>query len=150
MIEDTERLALPLLSVAQSQKEITHNEALARIDLLAQSVVEGVAPATVPAAPLPGQCWIVSANPIGAWAGQAGALAGWTGGGWRFVSPFEGMSAWSVADQGLVRREGANWRVAGRQGQIAGPAGGAMIDSEARSAIAQILTALRIAGHIQT
>jgi len=148
MTEDTERLGLPLLAVAQSQKEMTHNEALARIDILTQSVVEAVAPATIPDAPQTGQCWIVGPTPSGAWAGQAGALAGWTGGGWRFVAPFEGMSAWSAADRGTVRREGSAWRIASRQSPVADPAGGTLIDVEARNAITGILAALRINGQI--
>lgn len=150
MSEDTGRLALPLLAVAQAQKEMTHNEALARIDILAQPVVEAVAPATVPAAPMPGQCWIVGPTPTGAWAGQANALAGWTQGGWRFVAPFEGMSAWSVANQGMVRREGINWVVASRQPAVANPTGGLVVDTEARAAIFSILNALRSHGHIST
>ena len=150
MTEDTARLALPMLAAAQAQKEMTHNEALARIDIVAQPVVEAVGPSTVPAAPLEGQCWIVGTAPTGAWAGQAGALASWTGGGWRFIAPFEGMSAWSVADKGLVRREGSVWRIAARQAAIPAPTGGATIDAEARAVIARILAALRVGGLIST
>ncbi len=148
MTDDTARLALPMLAVAQAQKEITHNEALARIDIVTQPVVEAVGLSTVPTAPLEGQCWIVGSAPAGAWAGRAGALAGWTGGGWRFITPFEGMSAWSVADKGLVRREGSGWRIAGRQAAITNPTGGATIDTEARNAIARILVSLRACGLI--
>lgn len=150
MIENTERLALPLLSVGQSQKEMTHNEALARIDIVTQPVVEAVAPSTIPVAPAQGQCWIVGPDPTGAWAGQAGALAGWTAGGWRFIAPFEGMSAWSVADHGTVRYEGTNWKISGRQASIANPTGGAVIDAEARSALANILSVMRINGQISS
>jgi hypothetical protein len=148
MDEETERLSLPMLAVAQAQKEVTHNEALALLDIAVQPVVVAVAPATVPAAPVPGQCWIVGPVPTGAWAGQAGALAGWTGSGWRFVAPFEGLSAWSVADQGMVRREGTSWRIAARGGAIANPAGGGNVDLEARVAIGAILDLLRASGHI--
>jgi len=35
-LPSTPRLALPLLAVAQAQKEVTHNEALALLDLLVQ------------------------------------------------------------------------------------------------------------------
>src|SRR3546814_2537312 len=47
-----------------------------------------------PAAPAIGDCWIIGAAPVGAWAGQAHAIAGWTAGGWRFVAPVDGLCAW--------------------------------------------------------
>jgi Protein of unknown function (DUF2793) len=148
MSETSGRLALPMLAVAQAQKEMTHNEALAKLDAAVQPVVVAVAPATVPATPANGQCWIVGTAPTAAWAGQAGALAAWTTGGWRFIAPFDGMSAWSIADQGLARREGGVWRIAGRQAAIATPTGGTAIDSESRAAIAAILAVLRSSGMI--
>ena len=38
----TDRFALPLLAAAQAQKEVTHNEALARVDALLHAVVVAV------------------------------------------------------------------------------------------------------------
>ena len=64
----TSRYGLPLLQAGQAQKEITHNEALARIDVLAQLAVDSRACATVPTAD---GTWIVPSNATGAWAGQA-------------------------------------------------------------------------------
>jgi len=148
MTENTGRLALPLLAVAQAQKEMTHNEALVRLDIATQAVVVAVAPPTVPSSPQIGQCWIVGAAPAGPWSGQAGAIAGWTGGGWRFVTPSDGMSAWSIADRGIARFLNGNWTVAGVQSAITDPVAGSIIDNEARTAIAAILAALRINGQI--
>ncbi len=148
MNEQSDRLGLPFLAVAQSQKEMTHNEALALLDLAVQPVVQAVAPAAVPNAPIPGQCWIIGPTPTGAWAGHAGAIAGWTGGGWRFVPPFSGLSAWSIADGGLARYGAAGWLVAARQSAIPTPSGGGVIDAECRAALAAILSALRAQGLI--
>jgi Protein of unknown function (DUF2793) len=150
MTETTARLALPMLAVAQAQKEMTHNEALAKLDATVQPVVVSVAPPVAPATPAAGQCWIVGPAPTGAWAGQAGALAVWTAGGWRFVAPFDGMSVWSIADMGLARRESGVWRTAGRQPAIPTPAGGTTIDAESRTAIAAILAVMRSSGLIAT
>jgi Protein of unknown function (DUF2793) len=150
MTETTARLALPMLAVAQAQKEMTHNEALAKLDATVQPVVVSVAPSAVPVTPAAGQCWIVGTPPTGAWAGQAGALAVWTVGGWRFVAPFDGMSAWSIADMGLARRESGVWRIAGRQPAISTPAGGTTIDAESRTAVAAILAVMRSSGLIAT
>lgn len=145
---NTDRLALPTLASAQAQKEMTHNEALLRLDAAVQATVVAVAPAAVPSAPIPGQCWVVGAGATGAWGGQDGALAAWTGGGWRFVAPFEGMAAWSVADGGIARRIGAGWRIAERGPAIADPADGTTVDVQARAALADILALLRRHGMI--
>lgn len=148
MSETSARIGLPLLAVAQAQKEMTHNEALAMLDIAVLPVVEAVAPIAVPTAPLPGQCWIVGATPTDAWAGQAGAIAGWTAGGWRFLLPSLGMAVWSNADKGWVRRTEGGWMVAGQGAAIADPAGGATIDGEARTAVTAVLAVLRAHGLI--
>src|ERR1700712_1458614 len=107
----SDRMKLPFLAMAQAQKETTHNEALALLDIAVQPVVQAIAPATAPLAPVVGQCWIVGPAPSGGWAGQAGALAGWSVGGWRFVAPFEGMTVWSIADGLPARRAGTYWLI---------------------------------------
>lgn len=94
MSEDqTPRFALPVLHIGQADKEQTHNEALALIDLAMGAVVEDVGVDVPPGDPQPGQCWIVGDAPSGAWAGNARAIAGWTAGGWRFVAARAGLSA---------------------------------------------------------
>ncbi|WBO22085.1 DUF2793 domain-containing protein [Sphingomonas abietis] len=164
MSDATARFALPLLAAGQAQKELFHNEALARADLLLQPTVEAVALNDPPPAPIVGQCWIVGAAPSGAWAGQPQALAGWTEGGWRFVAPRDGMAIWSVADRLLACFDGTAWRIgdiaAGRltvagvqvvgrqQSAIPDPAGGTVADSAARDAISAVLAALRSHGLI--
>ena len=159
MSETTARHGLPLIQPGQAQKELTHNEALALIDLLVQPAVVAVGTDTPPTTPATGQCWIIGSSPTGAWAGHAHALAGWTGGGWRFAAPTPGMTIWIGGAAGFARWDGSAWlsgvltasslRIDGQQvvgtrtAAIADPAGGATLDSEARAVIAQILTALR-------
>jgi hypothetical protein len=158
------RLGLPFLQVAQAQKELAHNEALILLDLAVQAVVEAVGVAVPPAAPTPGQCWIVGPAPSGAWTGQAQALAGWSDGGWRFLAAVPGMTAWSRADNADARFDGSSWSVgtlsgarlvlggtpmlAARQPAIAAPANGTVVDREVRSAVSAILSALRTHGLI--
>lgn len=164
--ETTARLGLPLLQVGQAQKELSHNEALALLDLAVQPVVEAVGIDTPPAAPADGACWIVGSRPSGAWTGQAQALAGWTADGWRFVAARDGMAAWSRADDTVARFADGSWtigRISGtrvilggaavvgaRQGAIAAPGGGGVADPEARAAISAILAALRSHGLIES
>ena len=161
---DTARWSLPLLEAGQAQKEMTHNEALATLDLLVQASVVAVGPNAPPASPAAGQCWAVGAAPTGAWAGHAHALAGWTAGGWRFAAPGEGASVWSAADGCSAIWTCGQWRV----GQVAGaalliggvqvigaqrpaiaePAAGTTVDAEARTTLAEVLGVLRAHGLI--
>ncbi len=162
MALQSDRLKFPLLAAAQAQKEVTHNEALALADIAVQAVVQAVAPASVPVSPVIGQCWIVGPSPTGAWTGQAGAITAWTSGGWRFVAPFEGMQAWSIADGVMFRRSALAWIggamtamtisvggqqvVGSRAARVVGPSGGATIDLQARAAIAALIAGLETHG----
>lgn len=164
MIDTTDRLALPLLATGQAQKEATHNEALARADMLIQPVVQAVAPTSVPLSPLIGQCWIVGAGATGAWLGHDGGIACWTSGGWRFADSFPGMCAWNIATASFAQRGASGWtigisnanqyhvndvQVLGiRQPAIPNPSVGAVIDAESRVALGAILASLRTHGLI--
>ena len=86
MSDATARFALPPIAPGQAQKELLHNEALARVDALVQPSVVAVAVSDPPVAPTAGQCWIVGDTPLGAWAGQPRSLAVWTDGGWRMIA----------------------------------------------------------------
>ncbi|MHC9418718.1 DUF2793 domain-containing protein [Sphingomonas citri] len=161
--DTTARLALPLLVSGQAHKEETHNEALALIDLALCSAVEASGVDVPPDAPLPGQCWIVGNAPRGAWSGQAGALAGWTGAGWQFVAPREGLRAWDRSRQCVLACTVAGWesgvvraaRVLVDGQQVVGARGAAIPDpgqgdgdQVARACLANILAALRAHGLI--
>lgn len=164
MGETSSRFALPLMAAAQAQKEITHNEALALIDLLVTPVVQSTGETIIPSAPLPGQSWIIGAGATGEWAGKANLIAGWTPNGWRFISPVNGMSLWSLSDATTFQFDGTSWSIAtlsgqqlsiggnkvvgARLGAIAGPIGGATIDAEARNVLAAILQVLGTHGLI--
>ena len=162
--DQSARLALPLLAAGQAQKEMTVNEALARLDIAVQASVVAGGVDTPPVAPAVGQSWIVGEAPEGDWSGHDGAIAGWTPGGWRFLDPIDGMAAWAQ-DAGIVWRRVAGAWLAGeltgqrvsiggvqvvgaQQAAIDAPAGGDTIDAEARAAIASILGALRSHGLI--
>lgn len=164
MTDVTPCLALPLLAAGQAQKEIYHNEALQTLDMLVQPAVQAVGTNAPPALPAAGACWIVGATPTTDWSGQPNALACWTGGGWRFVAPHDGMVAWSIADSTWVYHVGGSWQIGvvslrqvsidGRkvvgqqQPAIADASGGAIVDAETRGAVAAILAALRSHGLI--
>lgn len=166
MSDTTSRLKLPTIRAGQAQKELSHNEALALIDLLVHPAVAGFAVNAPPATVAAGDTWVVGTAPTGAWAGRANQLAGWTEGGWRFVMPIEGMMVWLLQSTVTARFSGGSW-VAGdvaanrlviagngvvgaRQAAIAAPSGGSLIDAQARATLASILAALRSHGLIST
>jgi hypothetical protein len=161
----TPRLSLPFLAVGQAQKEFTHNESLQTLDALVSGAVEEPPRAAPPATPALGSCFIVDAAASGAWAGMSGSVAVWSSGGWRFIAPLDGMSlferssgTWMLYrngawEAGVVR--GASLVIDGEQvvgsrlAAIATPAGGSVIDLEARASIAAMLDALRQHGLIE-
>jgi hypothetical protein len=159
--EASPRLALPFLAAGQAQKEMVHNEALQRIDALAQPVAKSADLATPPGSPTVGDCWIVAAMSTGAWAGHAGEIAQWTAGGWRFAHPAAGWRC-HILDRGAAMlHDGAGWNdeivradgihvggnkvVGARMADIVSPTGGTVVDNQARAVIDALLTMLR--GH---
>lgn len=142
-IPATPRFSLPLLAVAQAQKEVTHNEALSLLDALLHAAIEGGPLDVPPGGPLEGQCWLVGTAPSGVWAGEAGAVAIWTAGGWRFAAPRAGMRVVRLTDGAWLRCDGSGWS---EPATIAAPAGGVTVDSEARSAIIGLILHLGAQG----
>lgn len=163
-MEHSARFQIPLLAPGQSQKEYFHNEALERIGMLLCPVVEDVPQAVPPADPAIGACYLVADSGTADWLGRDGAIACFTAGGWRFVEPIEGLGviarssgeplqwrseAWEA---GIVRlqevRIGGETVLRERQPAIPDPAGGSVVDSEGRAALAAVLDALRTHGLI--
>lgn len=97
----TPNLGLPTLAQGQAQKEITHNEALLRLDTLVQSSVNSRALATPPASPANGERWIVPSGATGAWAGHTDKIAFWREGTWGYLSPVVGWRV-HVEDERLT------------------------------------------------
>lgn len=163
-MEKTDRLELPLIVPGQSQKELFHNEALQALDTLVAACAETPPSNSPPAAPQPGECFIVGAAPTGDWGGYPDHVAAFTSGGWRFIAPRHGLSVrektsdtvatygalgWEV---GTVRATkllvGGNQVVGARAGAIPDPQGGTFVDTEARASLGAILSALRQHGLI--
>ena len=119
-MSNTQRFGMPLVQSAQAQKHVTVNESLMRLDGLVNLVLQSVTTTQPPAAVIDGQCWGVPGGASGTWSGEAGRIAIGSNGGWVFVTPTAGMSAF-VADQGTQAfHSGTQWIVGaasmGRQG----------------------------------
>jgi hypothetical protein len=135
------------------------------LDLLVAAAVEALPLTTPPTSPAIGDCYIVGANPTGEWAGHAQNLAGYTAGGWRFLTPRDGMSAYVRTNGSTALYHDGSWEigtlkgsqlmvgglkvVSARGAAIADPAPGATVDAEARTTIGEILAALRQHGLIE-
>lgn len=115
MTDMTPRLGLPYLLAGQAQKEITHNEALNLVDMLAQATVRDRSRTVPPADPAPGDCHVVAAGASGAWSGKDGQIAAWYG-GWRFAAPRPGWSLWVEAERRALRWDGSGWAPAPDRG----------------------------------
>lgn len=138
----TPRFSLPLLAIAQAQKEVTHNEALTLLDALVHPVVEAGPQVDPPEEPVAGCCWLVAAGAVEAWAGKDDMVAIWTAGGWRFAAPRTAMQVVRLSDGVSLRFDGESWI---EPPSIASPSGGSTIDSEARSVLAALI--LLLEGH---
>lgn len=109
MIDRSDRLDLPYLLPAQAQKHVTFNEAIAQLDVLVQTVVEGFDENTPPATPVEGTVWAIGAAPNGDWAGHAHELAGWGNNAWRFEPLRPGLTAVGKTDFALQVWDGTAW-----------------------------------------
>lgn len=108
-MSDTALLGLPLLAAAQSQKHVTHNEALLTLDALTQISVLAVC-AEPPATCADGERYLVGAPAVGAFAGRERSIARRLDGAWRFYPPAPGWLCWNQAETRLLAYDGAQWR----------------------------------------
>jgi hypothetical protein len=138
----TPRFDLPMLFAGQSQKEFYVNEALLRTDLLLHCAVESRR-TSPPTAPVPGQAWLVGENPTEAFAGHEHKIAAWTEGGWRFFAPRPGLRVFDLSLSAFHLFVSGAWQ---EPGSIAAPEGGSTVDTQARTAVAALISKLVSAG----
>ncbi|MBX6329378.1 MAG: DUF2793 domain-containing protein [Pseudolabrys sp.] len=105
----TPRLALPYIVQGQAQKEVTHNDALVRLDALVDLYILDRDLSAPPASPSDGDAYIVGASPSGAWAGQAGNIAYVIDGAWRFYVPVKGLVAYIADEQKMLVFTASGW-----------------------------------------
>ena len=107
-MENTTNLKMPLLVSNQSQKEITHNEALIIIDNILQNGVIDKDLTTPPSNPNSNDIYIVGTNATSAWSGKDNQLAFYDN-GWRFIEAREGFTFWVNDENKLYSFDGSNW-----------------------------------------
>lgn len=105
----TAQFGLPLLMPAQAQKHVTVNEALARLDAVAQLRVLSSREPTPPARAAEGESYLVPPGASGEWAAKAGTVAIWSNGGWVYVVPKAGWRAWDERLATSLTFDGSEW-----------------------------------------
>jgi hypothetical protein len=105
----TTKLSLPELTASQSQKHVTHNEALFTLDNLVQLSVIDKDLATPPGSPSEGDAYIVAATATGDWVGQEGKVTSYDGDGWTFFAPVTGWLAYNQNAGELLIYDGTSW-----------------------------------------
>ena len=110
MSQNSANLDLPYIQPAQAQKHVTHNEAIARLDVVAQLGVVAFYAVTPPATPVEGAAYALGAVPEGAWTGQGGTVAAFLNGGWVFLTPRPGWIAVDGATGRLRVMTPTGWR----------------------------------------
>jgi hypothetical protein len=108
-MDHTARLDLPFIMPSQAMKHITHNEALQRLDILVQPIVQSATVTTPPSAPLESEAWIVPAGAGGAWAGHPHEIAAWQANAWTFYDPAEGWQVFDRATSALLVYAAGAW-----------------------------------------
>jgi hypothetical protein len=83
---NTPKLKLPLLTTHQAQKEVTHNEALTKLECFVQTIV--LSRTTMPNNPAEGDTVIVKEQ-----------LAYYLNGAWEYYDLFDGFECWVKDEQ---------------------------------------------------
>ena len=104
------RLSLPLMAASQADKHVTFNAAITALDWLMQPSVKSRNLTTPPEAPGEADCFIPAAGARDAWMGHADDLAAFVAGGWLFVTPQEGWTAWDATARRPIRFVSGRWQ----------------------------------------
>jgi hypothetical protein len=108
-MSETTNLRLPLVQAAQAQKHVTVNEALLRLDALAQLHIHSRTLGMPPPSPPAGSVYAVPTGAVDVWSGRVGSLALWINGGWEFATPRIGWRAWIADEATNALFDGVSW-----------------------------------------
>jgi len=108
-MSDTYQFGLPLVQAAQAQKHVTVNEALTRLDAVAQMRVKADDWEIPSANSIEGEAHVVGPIASNEWAGQSGKVAIFSNGGWVFLTPKIGWRAWNEVLGAEIMYDGVSW-----------------------------------------
>lgn len=110
----TPHLNIVYLSSAQSQKEVTANEAFKKLDVVINTSALDKDLNTPPVSPTEGDIYIVAGSATGDWTGHDGDLAYYYDGVWQFLDPNEGLTLWVADEDALYTFDGTDWVFSGK------------------------------------
>lgn len=108
-MDNTQKFDLPLVQASQSQKHVTVNEAVTRLEAMSQLRLDALPSTVAPLSPEEGAVYPVASAATGDWVGQDGRLAIFANGGWEFVTPVAGWRGWQAALQSDAVFDGVEW-----------------------------------------
>ncbi len=106
---DTPNLTMPRIIAAQSQKHVTHNEALNVLDAVVQLSVLDRDLTIPPSSPIEGDRYIPAAPASGDWTGREGQIAAFQDGVWQFYPAVTGWRAWIADEDTVLVHNGSAW-----------------------------------------
>lgn len=160
----TLRLGLPLIAAGQSQKDVTHNEAVLALDRMVALAVVSRTQMSPPVAAAAGEIQIVPPGGESDWGQPAGSLMQWQGAGWQVQAPRDGQLA-LLQDEAVLLVHNQGWQalfpvsgllIGGRSVlaatpvSVAPPTGGTTVDMEARAVLSALLSTLVQQGILAT
>lgn len=106
---NTTNLALPLMAAAQSQKHVTHNDALLGLDAIVQLSVKNTTLTAPPGSPVDGDRHLIASGATGAWLGKDLNVAMYSSGAWLFFAPRPGWRLWDETGLRLLVWQTSSW-----------------------------------------
>lgn len=138
---------LPLIQPSQAQKDVTHNAALAVLDVLVQTSAISRTLTAPPGGVVAGACYIVANGATGDWLGQDRTVAVYSGSFWDFYIPKTGWRVWLEAETTEAVFDGAVWTTsADRTERVAALGISATADDTNRLTVSADATLLTNAG----
>lgn len=113
---DTPHLGLPLIAASQSQKHVTHNQAIVILDAIVMLSVVDSTHTAPPATPAEGGRYKVASGATGAWATWDLNIALYTSGQWVKLVPKKGWLCFDEATGALTVWTGSSWTDLGTAG----------------------------------
>lgn len=106
---NTTNLGMPLMAAAQSQKHITHNDAITDLDALVHLSVKSTTLTAPPGSPADGDRYLIASSATGAWVGKDLNIAMYSSGAWIFFAPKNGWRAWDETGLRLLVWQTSAW-----------------------------------------
>ncbi len=106
----TGHLGLPYIDAAQSQKHVTHNEALRGLDMVVHLSVLSRNVVSPPVSPGADTRYLIGTAAIGVFAGYDGYVAAFQDGAWSFKAPQTGWRMYIETESSVLIFDGAVWR----------------------------------------